>query len=370
MKILNIGSGTQIFNPECEDRLRLVEYGKTLERFDILLSCRGNFVDQQISDNTFIHATNSKYNYSRFFDTLRIGSRLAREHKINAIFCQDPLINGFIAWLLAKKYKAKLLVSVFGTNVFDKYWQKEHWYNPILKFLGMIIMKDATLIQTDSFGNFEVLKKIYGNKVFWKPIVPSDIDQYVVDKKEFLPDVVRILFVGRMAKQKNVAMLAKIIEVIVGKDYGIKVELLVIGDGPERKKIEALGEYKNLKLIKNCNRQELNNTYKNNDILILTSFYEGLPRVFVESAANGLAFVVTNVSGAKNIIDENKNGFIIEHNDVDGFVSKLELLISDRGLLEKFSKHTLDNFSNKYYYNLTIKKHKEIMEFLQQSYVK
>lgn len=370
MKILNIGSGTQIFNLECEDRLRLTEYGKTLERFDILLSCRGNFADQQISGNTFIYATNSKYNFSRFFDTLRIGSRLTKEHKIDAIFCQDPLINGFIAWLLARRHKAKLLVSVFGTNVFDKYWQKEHWYNPILKFLGMIIMNDATLIQTDSFGNFDILKKIYGKKVFWKPIVPSDIDQYVVDKKKFLPGAVRILFVGRMAKQKNVAMLAKVIEAVVDKDYGVKVELSVIGDGPERKKIEALGEHKNLKLIKSYNRQELNDAYKNNDILILTSFYEGLPRVFIESAANGLAFVVTNVSGARNIIDEGKNGFIIEHNNVDDFVSKLEQLISDRGLLEKFSGYTLDNFSKKYYYKLTIEKHKEMMDFLQKSYAK
>ena len=229
-------------------------------------------------------------------------------------------------------------------------------------------MNDATLIQTDSFGNFDILEKIYGKKVFWKPIVPSDIDQYVVDKKKFLPGVVRILFVGRMAKQKNVAMLAKVIEAVVDKDYGVKVELSVIGDGPERKKIEALGEHKNLKLIKSYNRQELNDAYKNNDILILTSFYEGLPRVFIESAANGLAFVVTNVSGARNIIDEGKNGFIIEHNNVDDFVSKLEQLISDRGLLEKFSGHTLDNVSKKYYYKLTIEKHKEV-DF-SESYVK
>ncbi|MFA6422448.1 MAG: glycosyltransferase family 4 protein [Candidatus Buchananbacteria bacterium] len=370
MRILSIGSGTQIFQPGCEDRKRMAEYGKMSERFDILISCVGHFDDQQISDGVFLHATNSKNKLFRFIDSLKIGNKLMKENKSDTVFVQDPLINGLIGWLLAKKHKAKLMVSVFGTSVFDKYWQREHWYNIFLKYIGMKVMKDADVIQTDGIGNFEVLKQRYREKVFWKPVVPSDIHEYLVDSKLFLPDKVRLLFVGRLAKQKNIAMLAEVIRIMSVREYPFEAEFTIVGDGPERKWLKGLENFSNIKRVNFCNRQELNDQYKNNDILLMTSFYEGFPRVFMEAAVNGLAFVVTDVSGAKNIIDEGKNGFIIKQKDVEDFVAKTEKLISDRELLGGFSKHTLESFSTKYDYNLSIQRHNQIMDYLKQQHVK
>lgn len=336
------------------------------ERFDTLISCLGSFQDQQLSEKLFLYPTNSRNKLARFFDALKLGSKLMREHKLDAVFCQDPIVNGLTGLLLAKKYKARLMVSVFGISVFDRYWQKEHWYNPLLKHVGKIVMKNADVIQADGLGNFEALKEKYGKKVFWKPIVPSDIDDYVAQRKEFLPDSVRLLFVGRLAKQKNIEMLAKVVGTVARRRYPCRTEFTIIGDGPERKRLAGLEGLDNVKLIKNCNRQELNEQYKNNDVLLLTSFYEGFPRVFMEAAANGLVFVVTAVSGAKNIIDEGCNGFIVGHDDVDGFISRVEELVSNRELLESFSKHTLENFSKKYHYGLSISQHKEIISYLEK----
>ena len=68
MRVLSIGSGTQLFNKDCEDRKRLQEYGEFVESFDLLLSCCGNFNIEKISYNVTLNPTNSKIKIFRFFD--------------------------------------------------------------------------------------------------------------------------------------------------------------------------------------------------------------------------------------------------------------------------------------------------------------
>jgi len=346
----------------------MIEYGKMVDRMDTLISCCGQFDSQMISDNVFIHASNSKHLLLRPLDTLLKAGKLIKENKIDVIFCQDPLINGFMAWLLAKRYGVKMVVSVFGNNVFDKYWRREHWYNFIMKYVGMIVLRGADVIQTDGYNNFLILKEKYGEKVFWKPIIPSDIDKYKVESKSIINGKVRIAFVARLAKQKNIAMLVKVIGKIVDKKYPVEVVFTIAGDGPERYRFKQFEKNDNVRLVGSCNREELDVLYKDNDVLILTSYYEGFPRVFMEAAANGLAFVVVNVSGASNVVEEGKNGYIINQDDVDDFVRKLEMLITDEELLKNFSAYTLKNISKKFYSGLSIEIHQKIIDYLRRVY--
>ncbi|MDD4290517.1 MAG: glycosyltransferase [Patescibacteria group bacterium] len=365
MRVLSIGSGTQLFNKDCEDRKRLQEYGEFVETLDLLLSCCRNFNTEKISINTTLNPTNSKYKLLRFFDILILGDKLIRQKNIDLIISQDPLINGFCAWLLSKKNKTKLMVSVFGTSVFDKYWRKEKWINIFLVFIGKLVMRSADLIQVDSLGNYEIIKNKYGKKVFYKPIIPSDIESYKTDKKFFLEDQIRILFVGRMAKQKNIKMLRNIIKIINTKSFIYKIKFTIIGSGPEKYLLDGLGGLNNVFFIDTCNREELKNQYKNNDILILTSYYEGFPRVFMEAAINGLPIVTTNVSGAKNAIEDGKSGFIVENNNLNDFVLKLEELINNRNMLVSFSNKILDDFNKNYNYQTTISIQKQIFNYLE-----
>lgn len=364
MRVLNIGSGTNLFNVACEDRVRLIEYGNMSERFDTLVSCVGNFTSQSLSDKTFLHGSNSRFYFMRPIDTIRRGATLLREHKADVIFCQDPLLSGFVALLLSKLYDTKLVVSVFGTCVFDKYWRMERWYNPLIASFGAFVLRRADVIQTDGLGNLQLLQARYGQKVFWKPIVPSDIDKYRVSTKNFVSEKTRLLFVGRMAAQKNIKMLASVINNLRKKVDPDLLQILLIGDGPEIRHLEQFRGQAGIEFIANCNRQELDEAYKRSDILIMTSLYEGFPRVFMEAAANGLSFVVTAVSGAENVVAEGKNGFIVQQDDEAGFVESLRILVTDRTKLKNFCGYTLLNFAHKYETNMSLGIHRDILNYL------
>jgi len=72
--------------------------------------------------------------------------------------------------------------------------------------------------------------------------------------------------------------------------------------------------------------------YRNLDIVVLTSLWEGLPCVFSEAMACGLPLVATNVDGAREAIVDSENGFLHEPHDVDGMAASVLRLIGDEGL--------------------------------------
>ena len=67
--------------------------------------------------------------------------------------------------------------------------------------------------------------------------------------------------------------------------------------------------------------------YRNLDIVVLTSLWEGLPCVFSEAMACELPIVATNVDGAREAIIDGDNGYLHKPRDVDGMArSVLELI--------------------------------------------
>jgi glycosyltransferase involved in cell wall biosynthesis len=73
----------------------------------------------------------------------------------------------------------------------------------------------------------------------------------------------------------------------------------------------------------------------------MPSFSEGLPVVGVQALAKGLAIVASKIGGFLDLVDENKNGYLIDVQDKDAFVGILRELISDKDLLFKFRKASL-----------------------------
>lgn len=77
------------------------------------------------------------------------------------------------------------------------------------------------------------------------------------------------------------------------------------------------------------------NLLQHSEIGVLTSFSEGLPLALLEYGFSGLAVVATNVGEISNIICSEKEGFLIESNNVDQLVNSIEKLIEDEDLRKK-----------------------------------
>jgi N-acetyl-alpha-D-glucosaminyl L-malate synthase BshA len=137
---------------------------------------------------------------------------------------------------------------------------------------------------------------------------------------------------------KRVFDLVDIMEKLVKKH---KVKLLMVGDGPDRSRMEQICRQKKLcKYITFLGKQEnVENVLACTDIFVLPSEEESFGLALLEAMACGVPCVSTNAGGLKEVNIHGETGFMVDIGDIDGFVEHLDLLISDRELRIKLSKN-------------------------------
>lgn len=150
------------------------------------------------------------------------------------------------------------------------------------------------------------------------------------------------------------------------------VKLLLIGQGFKEDKDENTEQE-----IKNfINEHGLNNNvlllgYRSDiydllnimDIFCLTSYKEGLPVSLIEAMAAGLPVVGTDVEGIRDVIVQDKNGFLVKLGDIPGLRNILYKLLNDEGLMNRLSEESRTMAKEKYSLNRCVSEYQDL--FLQ-----
>ena len=113
-----------------------------------------------------------------------------------------------------------------------------------------------------------------------------------------------------------------------------RVHFVMIGDGELRSSVEARIRHhaieQHITLLGWQSIEVMPEIYRNLDILVLTSLWEGLPRVFAEAMASGLPIVATSVGGAREAVIDGQTGYLFQPHDVEGMASAVLKLITAR----------------------------------------
>lgn len=357
MRILSISLDKALFVKGSESQKRQIAYSSLCEEASVLVLNTGRQNRIRVSDNLEVYPTNSLNRIFYVFDALKLGAKVIKNKDIDLIIVQDPVYTGIIGLVLSMMYRRKLLVGIFGSDIFDPYL-KPSGLKRVKKAVGKLALNKANAIQTDGPEVFENLKKGYAGKIFLKPVVPADIDRFRQIEK--LSDgQLKVLFVGRMVEQKNIPMLMDVIHKTKTRESNLV--FTVIGDGPGKPVMDDSFEY-----MAKVNRDELAYLFARHDLLISTSFYEGFPKVFMEAAAAGVPIVTTKVSGIKNLIINGKTGFVVAQKDVSSFVDTILYLQKNRGILEQMSRNIREVFDNNFSFKINLNKQAEIFDYLRK----
>ena len=84
------------------------------------------------------------------------------------------------------------------------------------------------------------------------------------------------------------------------------------------------------------------------DVFCLPSYREGFGSVIIEAAACGTPSIGSNIYGLSDAIEDNRTGLLYEVGNINDLFEKMQILITDKELLEKLSKNALDRVKNKF----------------------
>jgi glycosyltransferase involved in cell wall biosynthesis len=213
------------------------------------------------------------------------------------------------------------------------------------------ITKNVDLILTNnSFGEDYLIDKLKAkeNKILTMPYLTSNIIE--TGDKKGRTDVIKLLYVGQLIERKNLFSLLKCIKNISYSHPDI--ELNIVGEGIQKNQLKLFIE-KNIlndivSFIGKIPYRDLSSYYYSSDIFILPTLFDYRALVGFEALSSGLAIITTIYDGARfEIVEENKNGFIVDPNNIDDFTSKIKTLIENKELLDSFKKYSKEK-SKKY----------------------
>lgn len=141
---------------------------------------------------------------------------------------------------------------------------------------------------------------------------------------------VRLISVGRLIQSKRFDRFISLVARL--RKLNDQVSGTLIGAGPLQDSLRA--QAAQLGLPKSA--LELHGgladsapVYRQADIFVMTSEFEGTPNVLLEAMASGLPVVATNVGGIPDLIRQGENGFLVDGDDDAGLGAVVKRLIRD-----------------------------------------
>lgn len=144
-----------------------------------------------------------------------------------------------------------------------------------------------------------------------------------------------LVFVGRLTTIKNPRRFVRIVDRVrcTRKD----VHAIVVGDGPERARLQRLAH--SLGLDGHLTIRGQSNTVmeilQECKVYVLTSRSEGMSISMLEAMACGTPVVVADVGELSDIVFNGVNGWLVRHDDIDGYVQRINDLLTREELCEK-----------------------------------
>jgi glycosyltransferase involved in cell wall biosynthesis len=153
----------------------------------------------------------------------------------------------------------------------------------------------------------------------------------------------RVLFVGRLAVQKNASTLLDAIAVYVRK-YDRSLQVTLAGDGELRNELEAqvsrleIGDIVTFAGILHGDQLEV--AYRDSDLLVLTSTQESFGLVFIEAMTKGLPIVTGDIPAVRNVVENGVNGVLAELNP-EAVADAIHSVLADSARYAEMSRNNL-----------------------------
>ena len=271
---------------------------------------------------------------------LWVGWRLTDRFKPDVIHAHFAVPAGALAWILSWMTEIPYVLTVHLGDVPGGVPEKTNeWFRWVYPLTPRIWRNAKEIVAVSEFTR-QLASQRYKEKI---QVVPNGVDlKTLMPNKIFVNDPPRIAFAGRFMEQKNPVQFVQTLSEL----RAFKWQAVMIGDGPLMEEVKCaiseLGLEDRFQLTGWIEPQNVLNWFDKSDILFMPSRSEGLPVVGVQALAKGLAIVASRVGGFVDLVDDDKNGYLIQETEIPKFSTFLLSLLSDSNRLLSFRSASLE----------------------------
>lgn len=293
----------------------------------------------------------------KIFNILKEGIRsvsILTKKKIRVI---NYIKNCDSKYIVSTRYDFSVLLSKYGNDNSVKIAQEHHYHNNNKRYINILKNKyyniDYLFALTKTLED-DYKKFLIKNKHTKVVLVPNML--YYIPSKQSKLDKKNIITISRLDYGKRNDDIIRAFSKIKEKDW----KLYIIGDGKEfnnlNKLINDLNMNGRIILTGYKNKEEIEKYMLKSSLFLMASETEGLPMVLLEAMSYGIPCIAYEVaSGVNDIIDNNKNGYIIKNRNEDEYIEKIEKVINDSKLRNELgigAKNKVNEFSKEKIINI------------------
>ena len=202
-------------------------------------------------------------------------------------------------------------------------WRYMHWfYNQ----LDTVFVNSEEYRESWIKRGFEPEKlKIFPRGLDTQLFHPTRRDPAFFEKFGSKNGQVRLLYVGRVSKEKDLDLLAEAYRRL--RAEGLSIQLCIVGHGPYSKEFsESLPEALFTGYLKG---KDLAAAYASADIFVFPSTTDTFGNVIIEAQASGVPVIVSDSGGPKELVENERNGLITKSHDAEDLTRAIRELVTD-----------------------------------------
>ena len=341
--------------------VRHQKYAQTLKRLDIIVLGKSDDEKNKLADNSTVYGVGNKP--SSVIDAWKLACKLMDKYRYDLVDTQDPHLTGMIGCWLKGKYGIKFELHFHGD-----FWKNPKWVS--LKFKNKIfnLVQKRTVSKADAIRvvNRKIKEKLMKSGISSDKIkvinTPVDTEKFAqnadTNSIESKYGKKILLYVGRLVPVKNLPFLLEAIKKV--KEKRNDFVFLAIGEGSE---CDGLIDFVNKNNLQDTvhflgpkNHDELISYYKAAYLFLLMSVSESFGKVIIEAGLTGTPSLASRTLGPGAIIEDGKNGWLVDINDMDATVRKINELLDNDSMVKEIGQKIEKDFAKDYSREQTFEK--------------
>jgi glycosyltransferase involved in cell wall biosynthesis len=264
-----------------------------------------------------------------------------------------PLLLPVLILFRKRKKVVLLVVSDFYGRTFENSWRpRQILRNLIARVYDFCERTGSRYFKTLTTGRY--LAEKYSADVFDISLIPSQKIRHTTN--DMKDGKIKLLYVGKLDRAKSVDTILSAID-LLDEHYKNRIRLRIVGTGYEENYLKESARTKGIDRLVSFEGPvpfgpDLDRYYRESNIFILSSIYEGTPKVLFEAMANRLAIIATSVGGVPSATENGKSAYLVPPGSPESIRDAIVKVISD----EKLRSDLIENGTRIVSENTTEKK--------------